>query len=42
VLGILERDGNLIAQVVQNTQQNTIEPIIKEKVKEGSNVFTDE
>ena len=42
VLGMLERNGKLIAQVVQNTQQNTIEPIIKANVKQGSNVFTDE
>jgi len=42
VLGMLERDGNLVAQVVQNTKQETIEPIIKANVKQGSNVFTDE
>jgi len=42
VLGMIERGGNLIAQVVQNTQQNTIEPIIKANIKQGSNVFTDE
>lgn len=39
---MLERSGNLICQVVQNTQQNTIEPIIKSNIKQGSNVFTDE
>jgi transposase-like protein len=39
---MLERNGNLIAQVVQNTRQETIEPIIKANVKQGSNVFTDE
>jgi transposase-like protein len=42
VLGMLERGGNLICQVVQNTQQNTIEPIVNENIKKGSNVFTDE
>ena len=42
VLGILERGGNLITCVISNTQQETIEPIIKKHVKEGSNVFTDE
>ncbi len=42
VLGILERGGNLITQVIPNTQQETIEPIIKTNVKEGSNVYTDE
>lgn len=39
---MLERSGNLICKVVPNTQQNTIEPIIKENVKEGTNVYTDE
>ena len=42
VLGILERGGNLIAQVVSNTQQGTIEPIIREHIKENANVYTDE
>jgi transposase-like protein len=42
VLGLLERNGNLITQVVPNTQQNTIEPIVIENVKKGSDVFTDE
>ncbi len=42
VLGMLERNGKLVAQVVQNTRQETIEPIIKNHIKKGSNVFTDE
>ncbi len=42
VLGMIERNGNLIAQVVQNTRQETIEPIINANIKQGSNVFTDE
>lgn len=42
VLGILERGGKLVAQVVQNTKQETIEPIIKANIKQNSNVFTDE
>ena len=42
VLGILERNGNLITQVVPNTQQVTIEPIIRENIKENANVYTDE
>jgi transposase-like protein len=42
VLGMIERGGNLITQVVSNTQQETIEPIIKANVKENSNVYTDE
>lgn len=42
VLGMLERNGSLITQVIPNTQQETIEPIVKENVKKGSNVYTDE
>ena len=42
VLGLLERNGNLITQVVSNTRKRTLEPIIKDKVKKGSNVYTDE
>jgi len=42
VLGIIERNGNLITQIIPNTQQQTIEPIIKEKVKEESSIYTDE
>jgi hypothetical protein len=42
VLGIIERNGNLICQVVPNTQQKTLEPIIKANIKKGSNVYTDE
>jgi transposase-like protein len=42
VLGMLERGGNLIAQVVSNTQQNTLVSIIKANVKKGSNLYTDE
>jgi len=42
VLGMIERNGNLICQVVSNTQQNTIEPIIKKNIKRGSHIYTDE
>lgn len=42
VLGMIERQGNIIAKVVENTKQMTVEPIIFDSVKEGSNVFTDE
>jgi len=42
VLGILERNGNLITQVVPNTQQNTLEEIIKNNIKKGSTIYTDE
>ncbi|CAG8828668.1 26632_t:CDS:2 [Racocetra persica] len=42
VLGIIERGGNLITQTIPNTKQETVNPIIRANVKEGSDVFTDE
>ena len=42
VLGMLERGGSLITQVVSNTQQKTIEPIIKTSIGKNTNVYTDE
>lgn len=42
VLGILERGGNLITRVVPNTQQKTLEPIIRASVKEGSTIYSDD
>ena len=39
---MIERKGNVIAQVVPNTQKENLEPIIKENIKQGSNVYTDE
>ena len=42
VLGMIERGGKLIAQVVPNTKQITVNPIIRANIKEGSNLYTDE
>jgi len=42
VLVKIERGGNVIAQVVPNVSQKTLEPIIREYVEKGSNVYTDE
>lgn len=42
VLGMIERGGNLIAQVVPNTKWETVNPIIRANVKEGSDIYTDE
>lgn len=42
VLVMIERKGNVIAQVVPNVKRNTLEPIIRKNVKENSNVYTDE
>jgi transposase-like protein len=42
VLVMIERKGNSIAQVVPSVERNTLEPIIRKHIKEGSNVYTDE
>jgi len=42
LLVIVERDGNVIVEVVPNVKKKTLEPIIRANVKEGSNVYTDE
>ena len=42
VLGMIERNGNIIAKVVEDTKQKTIEPIIFNNVNNGANVYTDE
>ena len=42
VLGILERDGKVYAIPVKNTKGATIIPIMREKIEQGSNVYTDE
>lgn len=39
---MLERNGNLITQVIPNTRQNTLESIIRANVKVNSTVYTDE
>jgi transposase-like protein len=39
---MIERKGNVIARVVPNVKQETLEPIIKANVKERSTVSTDE
>ncbi len=42
VLGMLEREGNIIARVVPDTNKETIEPIVMQNVILGTNVMTDE
>jgi len=42
VFGIIERQGKVHTRVVPNTQGKTLKPIIKEMVKEGTIVITDE
>lgn len=42
VLGMIERGGNIVAKVVKDTKQATIEPLVNEFIEYGSNVMTDE
>ena len=42
VFGMIERGGKLVAKKVKNTQGNTLSPIIRQMVKPGSRIFTDE
>ena len=40
--GMLDRDGDVMTKVVPNVKKNTLQPIIKENVKSGSTIHTDE
>ena len=42
VFGMLERDGDVMANVVPNVRKKTLQPIIKENVVKDSTVHTDE
>ncbi len=42
IFGMVQRDGVVIAQVVANTKQSTVTPLIRKNVKIGSRLMTDE
>ena len=42
VWGAIERSGNLIAKAVPNNQQGTLVPMVRNSVKAGSNIYSDE
>lgn len=42
VLGLVERNGRILAMKVDNTTKQTIQPLIKRNVIKGSNIMTDE
>ena len=42
VFGMLERDGDVMANVVPNVRMKTLQPILEENVVAGSTVHTDE
>ncbi|KGO78810.1 transposase [Flavobacterium beibuense F44-8] len=42
VLGMLQRGGKLVCAVVNNTQKQSIQPLIRHYVKEGAKLISDE
>jgi len=42
VMGLAQRKGNLKAKVVSNTNSNTVNSIMRDNIKFGSNIMTDE
>ena len=42
VFGMIERDGDVMANVVPDVKRRTLEPIIRENVEPGSTIHTDE
>lgn len=42
VVGMLQRDGRIITQVIPDVKKKTLEPVIEENVGRGSTVHTDE
>lgn len=42
ILGLIQRDGDVVLNMLPNVQQTTIKPIIMETVEPGSIMFTDE
>jgi transposase-like protein len=41
VFGILERDGEARTQVIEYRKDKTLQPIIREQMKSGTEVYTD-
>lgn len=41
VMGLLERHGEVRCQIVPNTRRKSLEPIVKENIETGSNVYSD-
>lgn len=42
VFGMIERGGNVVAEVVKNTQSETLYPIIHKSIHKETTVYTDE
>lgn len=42
VLGLIQRDGEVVVRMLPNVQQTTIKPVITQTVAPGSLIYTDE
>jgi transposase-like protein len=42
VFGMIQRCGEVVIRMLENVQQETIEPLIKQTVKAGTLIYTDE
>jgi transposase len=42
VFGLIQRNGEVVIQMWPNVQQITIEPIIRETIEDGPQIYTDE
>jgi transposase len=42
VLGMIQRNGDLVLQMLKNVQQQTLKPVVTQVIQIGSLVFTDE
>jgi transposase-like protein len=42
VLGMIQRNGEVVFQLLANVQQKTVQPILKQTIQLGSLIFTDE
>lgn len=42
VFGMLVKEGDIVAEVVDNVKKSTLQPIIEINVKKGSHIHTDE
>ncbi len=42
VLGMLQRNGDVMTKIIPNVRKKTLHPIIEENIKQGSTIHTDE
>lgn len=42
VIGLVERGGKVVTQVIPNVKKTTLQPIVEENIEKGATVYTDE